>query len=899
MFNFFTNLPEISLTLRNIFKTEMIGGLLAKGVTVEAATLLEAKSLAKGRVEQQQRHMYPNVPGTLSMVKKSDTVMQSFCCFTVFGKHKRKANDDDGQGQTCTFRIIFRIKHINGRVVMTCSVADLPHTCQTASHREYLADNADGAEIQLSRERNVSVTTLTTTSPVLQSWQTHAPARNSGSAAALLNVTRGEKEVNMTVHQARRYGKTLNKDAATKPAVFEQFSQLPHYILLMQAADPSGFYYLHTTTDVHGTNGYGVDIDDSCRVFKSYTLVPSASIHLWATSSRVTAVDGAFVSTHHGGTLIIATVKDFNNFVHILMVSLNAGTETAHTMECFLRRFHAHFPNLRFILTDKGSATTHSRTAMNRAGKSHAGTAPEDWDPADPYSVSHYPVWGLCRIHCLRNAGNECTLTRKLAMESAMSTTTTAYTTAMTKLSREVSPSSFHYLQKHRRDCTFLGHQKRGLTMDFGCESSNNAEQAINVSKATRESPVITGIVGYIREFNTKMATSELKVNEQHRQGVQIGDGALPLVRKLAEDLVDSYSIGRPMLKVTTATDAIPDAVITLTATIYKRGASQVSHMVRLSPNAPTFEERIKCQCFSFQRSGHPCAHAALILYKMPITLNEHSIKAEGHWLMHAWSLDAKCWYHPAYHVPATSSYTMIDSPLIPVDGLHQVKLLPPQMHPRKAGKRRHTRYRGRGGNATAGATTPNLVTYTTIQLDFGYESSTEGSAESSADNEDSDSELNFTPSQIAQPSATHASSGPTIDFPMHSAGVSVPMSSARFAASGGEGAAPSAKKPLQIVTTDALLTSSGERKQYAAYHGSYRLISEAELQCFAQGVGGQHLLEAAAAAVPVAAAAATVPVALAPAAPAVPVVLAPAAPAVHQTRKKPRKDYSALNQGL
>ena len=72
MFNFFTNLPEISLTLRNIFKTEMLGGLLAKGVTVEAATLREAKSLAKGRVEQQQRHMYPRVHGALSIVKKSN-----------------------------------------------------------------------------------------------------------------------------------------------------------------------------------------------------------------------------------------------------------------------------------------------------------------------------------------------------------------------------------------------------------------------------------------------------------------------------------------------------------------------------------------------------------------------------------------------------------------------------------------------------------------------------------------------------------------------------------------------------------------------------------------------------------------------------------------------------------
>ena len=112
MFNFFTNLPEISLTLRNIFKTEMIGGLLAKGVTVEAATLLEAKSLAKGRVEQQQRDMYPRIHGSLYMVKKSRTDMQSFCCFT---EHKRKPNDD---GHKCTFRVIFRLKHIDGRVVI-------------------------------------------------------------------------------------------------------------------------------------------------------------------------------------------------------------------------------------------------------------------------------------------------------------------------------------------------------------------------------------------------------------------------------------------------------------------------------------------------------------------------------------------------------------------------------------------------------------------------------------------------------------------------------------------------------------------------------------------------------------------------------------------------------------
>jgi hypothetical protein len=148
---------------------------------------------------------------------------------------------------------------------------------------------------------------------------------------ALFTSAQAEKNCFVSLAQAEFWAQKMNKNKNELADHYMQYSQLPAYLLLMQKADPKGYYYLRSG-DLK--DYYNVDRDN--KRFTGYMLVPSASIEMWKTSSRIATVDAAHMKTHYKGTMIIAAMRDFNGFVHILSISVHEGNETCFAWEYFL-----------------------------------------------------------------------------------------------------------------------------------------------------------------------------------------------------------------------------------------------------------------------------------------------------------------------------------------------------------------------------------------------------------------------------------------------------------------------------------------------------------------------------------------------------------------------------------
>ncbi|XP_055961845.1 uncharacterized protein LOC130015536 [Mercurialis annua] len=330
----------------------------------------------------------------------------------------------------------------------------------------------------------------------------------------------------------------------------DSFGKLPSYLYLLQIANPGSFMRLQTTED-----------NNFLYVFMAL----DASIKGWTSCMPLVAVDGTFLKSAYGGTLLSASTQDGNGKIFPLAFSV-ADSENNESWEWFIQNLREAF-GLRegmCIISDR------HESIKNAIGKVY----PE---------VSH----GICTFHLYNNLKTNFRKKskdfRKTFFKAARAYTKDKFEFYMAEID-EMDARIRPYLEK-------VGYPKWArahITNNRHLMMTTNVAESLNAKiRGARELP-ITPLLEYLRAL----------VQEWTYTNRFSAMSTFTSVSKRAENMLHENYIDSLKMKVSKSTDQL--------STVYEH---DLIFTVDLKEKT--------CTCRRFQMDKLPCPHAMALLKEL------------------------------------------------------------------------------------------------------------------------------------------------------------------------------------------------------------------------------------------------------------------------------------------
>ncbi|XP_050211388.1 uncharacterized protein LOC126661576 [Mercurialis annua] len=330
----------------------------------------------------------------------------------------------------------------------------------------------------------------------------------------------------------------------------ESFSLIPSYLYMLEASNPGSYTRLEVQ-------------DDNSMLYVFMAL--NASIKGWEYCIPVIAVDGTFLTSAYGGTLLTACTQDGNGKIFPLAFCV-VDSENDGSWEWFMKRIRDAFK----VRKDMCIISDRHESIKNAAS-----------------SVFPESAHALCTFHLFNNVKKNFKKTTKELREAfygaAKAYTTDVFDTYMKQISsmcRGLKP----YLES-------VGYKKWARSH---CESNRHKVMTTNIAesmnyriKAGKDLPVTT-LLEYLRKM-----VQEWSYTNRH-----LARSTFTALSKRAEDILNDNYIQSMKLVVSNSNDSVK--------TVY---AHTTKFIVDL-------KERT-CTCRRFQIDEIPCPHAMAILKDM------------------------------------------------------------------------------------------------------------------------------------------------------------------------------------------------------------------------------------------------------------------------------------------